>query len=206
MPRSLPKRLLAITFIVWRRISVYVSLQISAFLLKVWAGRRGFVWSEPVRMRTERIRLNGLESHLLLCAVLCRVMHLLFSREILNQKKKEESLIVASGRVRSPARRLGEERIALLPGFETKLLKRHPKVETFDLSLSGPARNPHAHMKAKAPTLHWAMGPFLTLFVPASPPPMTMKYCTDQLRPAGSIFYHLNRCLPHTPPHQSPSQ
>lgn len=44
------------------------------------------------------------------------------------------------------------------------------------------------------------MGLFLTLFVPASPPPMTMKYCTDQLRPAGSIFYHLNRCLPH-PPH-----
>lgn len=41
-----------------------------------------------------------------------------------------------------------------LPGFETKVLKRHPKVETFDLSLSAQTRNPHAHMKAKAPTLH----------------------------------------------------
>lgn len=65
-------------------------------------------------------------------------------------------MLVASGRVRSPARWLGEERTALfsLAGFETKVLKRHPKVETFDLSLSGRVRNPHAHMKAKAPTLH----------------------------------------------------
>lgn len=79
-------------------------------------------------------------------------MHLFFSRNFKPKKKKEESLIVASGCVQW----LGEERIALfsLAGFETKVLKRHPKVETFDLSLSGRARNPHAHMKAKAPTLH----------------------------------------------------
>lgn len=54
------------------------------------------------------------------------------------------------------AHSFSEQRIALfsLPGFETKVLKRHPKVETFDLSLSAQTRNPHAHMKAKAPTLH----------------------------------------------------
>lgn len=69
---------------------------------------------------------------------------------------QEGCLMGACGHVGSLAHLLREEHIApfSLPGFETKVLKRHPKVDTFDLSLSALTRNPHAHMKAKAPTLH----------------------------------------------------
>lgn len=72
----------------------------------------------------------------------------------------------------------------LLLGFETKVPRRHAKVEPFDLFFSVQIRIPHSYMKAKAPCIErWPPAHTLTLFVLVSPP-MTMKYCTNQLHPA----------------------
>lgn len=53
-------------------------------------------------------------------------------------------------------------------------------------------------MKAKALcTERWPHAHNLTLFVLASTP-VTMRYCTQQLHPAWSIFYLLESCTPPT--------
>lgn len=68
-----------------------------------------------------------------------------------------------------------------LSRFQTKVPRRHPKVEPFDLFFSAQICTPHTYMKAKAPCIErW---PLTHVFVLASPL-ITMKYCTNQLHPA----------------------